>query len=97
MLSGRDVSQVVDGIFREEVLILGGLLAVHQVPSAFIHMYLVSMERVRQRAHRRIRCRAGKAGGAADSQPPRLDRHPEIERFLARLGEQDSGSEGGAS
>lgn len=97
MLSGREIGQVVDRIFREEVLILGGLLAVHQVPSAFVHMYLVSMERVRQRAHRRLRSRMGKSSGGTGNQAPCLDRHPEIERFLARLGEQEVADQGGTT
>ena len=85
MLSRRETSRAINGIFREEVLILGALLAVHQVPGAFVTQFLESLEQVRQRANRRIRLQDGEGRPGAVPKPPRLDRDPEIRRFLERL------------
>lgn len=79
-MSAADAQQLIDRIFEEEALVLGGLAAERRVDDAVVWQLVRSFDAIRERARRVLE-------GEADGQvPERADRpHPAIEQFLAKL------------
>lgn len=85
MISKAEARQIVNDLFEEEALILGGLFAVYRSDDDLIWRLMKSLESLRGRTLRRI---------ADSDQPPPESRkvdmpdmapHPAVEDFLARI------------
>jgi hypothetical protein len=74
-----------DRLFREIVLCLGGIFAVHEVDDALIWQVTKSLDRIYQRTRARLLAR--ESGGEHDVPHRRVAPHPAVEDLLARIGE----------
>lgn len=76
--------QVIDEVFEEVGLALGGLVVLHDVEDDFVRGLVQCMDAIRAKTLRRIEDQAalGDRGGFTVGQA-RL--HPAVERFLSRL------------
>ena len=82
-MTTAEVRQVLDELFEEEALVLGGLVEMHAVSDDFVEQLFRSLAMIRDHALERI--------GWASESPPASDRvrnrpRPAVERFLSRLG-----------
>lgn len=72
-------------VFEETALVLGGLVAVHQVDDDFVWRFIKSLDVVRCKAFRRIDERDATPGTDASEAESRLRPHPAIDDFLLKL------------
>ena len=85
MLSTVEARELIDDVFEEEALALGGLVALHGVDDQLVWRLVRNMDAVRTRALRRLEKREpGELEGEAPAGPlPRP--HPAIGEFLLSL------------
>ena len=79
MFTRDEAQELIDQVFQEEVLALGGMVALHEVADDLVWKLVQNMDVIRGRVLRQLKDR--EPPGARASQP-----HPAIEEFLAVLG-----------
>ena len=83
MISKAEARQLVDDLFEEEALVLGGIVAVHRVDDEIVWRLVKNLDAIRSKTLRRIEGRSADGPGASaccDLRP-----HPAIEDFLIKL------------
>lgn len=83
MLHEDAVRDLVDDVFEEEALAIGGLLALYHVEETAVQRLFASLTVIRDKTLRRI---GGGTQAAVSEERPRSEPHPVVEEFLARLG-----------
>ena len=78
MVSKDTARSLIDGVFEEGALALGGLVALHPVEDELIWRVIRNMDVLRDRAMRRL-------DKVAEEPSPQERRHPAIDEFLAHL------------
>ncbi|MFN8179289.1 MAG: hypothetical protein U0167_15260 [bacterium] len=78
------VRELVDDVFEEEALAIGGLVALYHVDETAVQRLFASLTVIRDKTLRRIG--SGGAPAAIFEERPRSEPHPAVEEFLARLG-----------
>jgi len=85
MLSKEEVKNLVDDLFEEEALLVGGLAAVHGMGDDLVWRLMKSLDAIRRKVLRRL----GDTGpdDVCGMQPerPHLKPHPAVEEFLLKL------------
>lgn len=84
MVKNEKVRELVDAVFEEEALALGGLIVLHDVEDDFIWGLVRSLDAIRLKALRRIEQEQG-SGGETGPAVGSVRPHPAIETFLADL------------
>ena len=79
-MSTTETRRLIDQVFREEALVLGGLAAVRELNDKQVGRLVQSLSAIRDRAHERLTATAAPAPEARGIRP-----HPAIEEFLAKL------------
>jgi len=84
MIAADEVRQIIDDLFEEEALVIGGLVAVHKVDDDLVWRLMKNLDVIRGRFLRRIEVRNT---GERDAAIPRhhLKPHPAIEDFLLSI------------
>ena len=84
-MDAEGARQLLDGVFEEQALVIGGLIATHAVEDLFVRRLFRSFGAIRVKALAGLR---GEQAGTAerDPNPARQKPHPAIEEFLGRLG-----------
>jgi len=80
MISKSDVRELIDALFEEEALVIGGLVAVHRLDDDLVWRLMRNLDVVRGRFLRRIE--AQDSGESAAPAAPNLKPHPAIEDFI---------------
>jgi len=85
MISKEEARDLINDLFEEEALVIGGLIAVHDMDDDFIWRLVKNLDVIRGKVLRRIEDK-----GPTDDEetPPRrskLKPHPAIEDFLLNL------------
>lgn len=86
MVSKPEVRELIDGVLEEEALLIGGLIATHEVEDDFVWHLFRSLDVIRTKALDQLGdCRAkdGEPNTRTFAEP-----HPAIEEFLRRLGRE---------
>lgn len=78
------MAEETDRFFREIVLCLGGIFAVHEVDDAIIWQVTKSLDRIYQRTRARVLERDGTSEN--DVPQRRVNPHPAVEDLLSRIG-----------
>jgi hypothetical protein len=85
MSARAELRELIDEIFEEEALVLGGIVAVHDVDDDLVWRLVRNLDSIRGRALRRI---AAQEPDPPDEPPrvrPDLRPHPAIEEFLLKI------------
>ena len=82
MLSAIEARELIDSVFEEQAVALGGLIAVHRVDDELVWSLVRTLDAIRERAL----ARANEA--MPDDRPGASGPHPAIREFLARLGRE---------
>jgi hypothetical protein len=85
MISTTDAKDLIDNLFEEEALVIGGLVAVHDVDDDLVWQLMKNLDVIRRKVLRRLEDRAPVEGDAAQPRKPNLKAHPAIEHFLLSL------------
>ena len=83
MISKIEAKQLINDLFEEEALVIGGLVAVHRVDDEIIWRLVKNLDAIRSKTLRRIEDRSATDAGPAgccDLRP-----HPAVEDFLIKL------------
>ena len=83
MIAEAEVRQLVDDLFEEEALVIGGLVAVRRLDDELVWRLMKSFDIIRSRFLQRIENRDARDNAAASQ--PDLTPHPAIEDFLLRV------------
>ena len=84
MIATDEVRQIIDDLFEEEALVIGGIIAVHEVDDDVVWRLVKNLDVIRGRFLRRIEVRNTDEHEAAI--PRRhLKPHPAIEDFLLSI------------
>lgn len=85
MISKAEVRDLVDDLFEEEALVIGGIVAVHEIDDDLVWRLIRNLDVIRGKILRRL---DGTKGGSASGEPlrrPNLKPHPAIEDFLLKI------------
>ena len=85
MTDRKEVRKLLDDVFEEEALAIGGLAATHDVGYEVVTMIVRDLSEIRRRAHLRIDSDFHESESAPNRRPD-LTPHPAIEEFLASIG-----------
>lgn len=85
MISKTEVKQLIDNIFEEEALLLGGLVAVHGLDDDFVWRFIKNLDLIRDNALRSLDDRKSASVEATPTTGLDLTPHPAIEDFLLKL------------
>jgi len=82
MISKAEVRDLINDLFEEEALVIGGLVAVHEMDDDLVWRLVKNLDVIRGKILRRLE---DKVTGDEDGTPPRRPNvrpHPAIEDFL---------------
>lgn len=85
MIRKSKVQELINGLFEEEALLIGGLIAVHEVDDDLIWRLVKNLDVIRIKVLRRLVDTAPAPGEVPPIQRPNLKPHPAIEDFLLTL------------
>ena len=85
MLDGKAARKVINAIFEEEALVLGGLDALHDIEDDLIWRLIRSFDAIRRKALRQIEEKEPNPGSTPVGNSKGLRPHPAIEEFLAMV------------
>jgi len=77
----RKVRELVLDIFEQEALMIGGMVAVHQIDDYLVWRIIKDLDTIRLRTMRQLDA----ISGDAEVRRPNLEPHPAIEDFLLSL------------
>ncbi len=82
MISKADAKALINDLFEEEVLVIGGLVAVYEMDDDLVWRLIKNLDVIRGKILRRLEDQA-----PADEPPrrPNLKPHPAIEEFLRSI------------
>ena len=86
-MTSAEVRALLDDVFEEEALVLGGLMEIHGVSSMFVRQLFGSLLAIRAHALERL---DGSAGSPTNQTPVGGTNRPAIDEFLASLGRHRS-------
>jgi hypothetical protein len=85
MLSRTEARRLIDGIFEQEALIIGGLVTLREIDDDAVWRLIRSLDVIRERT---LRALEEKEADLTDEPPddvPNLEPHPAVEEFLLKL------------
>jgi len=81
MITRTEARQLINDLFEEEALVIGGLVAVHRLDDDLVWRLVKNLDVIRGKALRRIEA-GGDGGNGGATARPNLKPHPAIEDFL---------------
>jgi hypothetical protein len=85
MISRAEVRDLINDLFEEEALVIGGLVAVHEMDDDLVWRLVKNLDVIRGKVLRRLDDKAPGDGDGASPRRPNLKPHPAIEDFLLSL------------
>ncbi|MDP2689021.1 MAG: hypothetical protein Q8P48_02800 [Deltaproteobacteria bacterium] len=83
MITVAEAKNLINDIFEEEALVIGGLAAVHEMDDDLIWRLIKNLDVIRSKAFHRLQDRTPKSESL--EKKPNLKPHPAIEDFLRNL------------
>lgn len=85
VISKTEARELINDLFEEEALVIGGLVAVHDVDDGLVWRLVKNLDVIRGKVLRRLDDKAPDESGAPRPRRPNLKPHPAIEDFLLSL------------
>ncbi|RLI90172.1 MAG: hypothetical protein DRO89_06295 [Candidatus Altiarchaeales archaeon] len=85
MMTRTEAKQLINDLFEEEALVIGGLVAVHRLDDDLVWRLVKNLDVIRGKALRRIEAKGNSSGNGAATARPSIRPHPAIEDFLIKL------------
>lgn len=82
MISKAEVRDLINDLFEEEALVIGGLVAVHEMDDDLVWRLVKNLDVIRGKVMRRLEDKAPADGDGTPPRRPNLKPHPAIEDFL---------------
>ena len=85
MISNARVKEIIDDLFEEEALVIGGMAVVHELRDEVVWRLVRNLDVIRRKVLRRIDDKVADAADGHLASSSNLRRHPAIEEFLLGL------------
>jgi hypothetical protein len=85
MITKAEARQLIDDLFEEEALLIGGLVAVHEMDDDLVWRLVKNLDVIRGKALRRLEDRPPSDEDRPPVRRPNLKPHPAVEDFLLSL------------
>jgi hypothetical protein len=85
MLTKAEATDLINDVFEEEALVLGGLVALHDVEDDLVWRLVRNLDAIRGRALRSLDDSEFSEAEEAGPKRPDLRPHPAIEEFLLKI------------
>lgn len=85
MISKAEAKELINDLFEEEALVIGGLVTVHEMDDDLVWRLVTNLDVIRGKILRRLDDKAPAEGDAPPPRRPNLKPHPAIEDFLLSL------------
>ena len=85
MIGKAEVQELINDLFEEEALVIGGLVAVHKIEDDIVWRLVKNIDVIRRKVLRRLEDKAPEDGDGGPARRPNLKPHPAIEDFLLSL------------
>jgi len=85
MFSEAEVRQLINDLFEEEAILIGGLVAVHPVDDDLVWRLAKNLDIIRRKALQRIEATESDGESSDVTVRPNLKRHPAIEDLLLNI------------
>lgn len=85
MISKAEARELINDLFEEEALVIGGLVAVHEMDDDLVWRLVKNLDVIRGKALRRLEGKDAEEEPRAPARRPNLKPHPAIEDFLLTL------------
>ncbi len=85
MISKAEAREMINDLFEEEALVIGGLVAVHEVDDDLVWRLIKNLDVIRGKVLRRLEDRTLADEDRPPVRRPNLKPHPAIEDFLLSL------------
>ncbi|RJP18956.1 MAG: hypothetical protein C4529_11880 [Deltaproteobacteria bacterium] len=85
MISKAEAKELINDLFEEEALVIGGLVAVHEMDDDLVWRLVKNLDVIRGKVLRRLEDKAPADGDGSPPRRPNLKPHPAIEDFLLSL------------
>lgn len=85
MISKAEAKELINDLFEEEALVIGGLVAVYEMDDDLVWRLVKNLDVIRGKILRRLEDKAPADGDELPPRRPNLKPHPAIEDFLRSL------------
>ena len=85
MISKTEARALINDLFEEEALLIGGLIAVHKIDDDLVWRLIKNLDVIRGKILRRLEDNAPPEHAEPPYRRPNLKPHPAIEDFLLAL------------
>ncbi len=85
MITAAEARELIDDVFEEEALVIGGMVALHELDEDAVWGLIRSLDIIRGKALRRLEKEGPANSGDSPARGPNLRPHPAIEDFLLAL------------
>jgi hypothetical protein len=85
MIDKAEIGQLINDLFEEEALVIGGLVAVHRLDDDLVWRLMKNLDVIRGRFLRRVDVRETGENGNGPAPRANLKPHPAIEDFLLNI------------
>ncbi|MCL5884376.1 MAG: hypothetical protein M1377_03350 [Deltaproteobacteria bacterium] len=85
MITKAEAKELINDLFEEEALLIGGLAAVHKMEDDLVWRLVRNLDVIRQKVLRRLEDKASEEGEVGPPRRPNLKPHPAVEDFLLSL------------
>ncbi len=85
MISHSDAKRLILDLFEEEALVIGGLVATHDIEDGLVWRLVKNLDVIRIKMLHRLEEENPAEDKANCANPPNLKPHPAIEDFLLKL------------
>ena len=85
MITKAEAKGLINDLFEEEALLIGGLAAVHDVEDDLVWRLIRNLDVIRGKALRRLDAKEPDRSAGSPAARPNLRPHPAIEEFLLSI------------
>ncbi|MEK6601607.1 MAG: hypothetical protein AABZ09_06975 [Candidatus Binatota bacterium] len=85
MISKAEAKELINDLFEEEALVIGGLVAVYEMDDDLVWRLVKNLDVIRGKILRRLEDKVPADGDEPPPRRPNLKPHPAIEDFLRSL------------
>ena len=85
MVTEAEAQDLLDELFEQQALSLGGLIALHGMEDELVWRLVKNLDVIRARFKRRVSAKSRKRAGDTVCLRPSTQPHPAIQHFLSRL------------
>ena len=85
MISREEAKKLINDLFEEEALVVGGMAAIHEIEDDLVWRLIKNFDVIRSKILRRLGDKDSTGDEGVTEQSPDVNPHPAIQEFLMKL------------